>query len=39
MSGISDKVYVLHHGVNIADGTPEEVLTNKEVITAYLGSV
>ena len=38
ISGISDKVYVLHHGVNIAEGTPDEVLTNKEVITAYLGS-
>jgi branched-chain amino acid transport system ATP-binding protein len=37
ISGISDKVYVLHHGVVIAEGTPEEVLTNQEVVTAYLG--
>lgn len=37
ISGVSHKVYVLHHGVNIAEGTPEEVLSNKEVITAYLG--
>ncbi|MCM3766199.1 ABC transporter ATP-binding protein [Neobacillus niacini] len=37
ISGISDKVYVLHHGVVIAEGTPEEVLTNQEVVAAYLG--
>lgn len=37
ISGISDKVYVLHHGVVIANGNPDEVLTNNEVISAYLG--
>jgi branched-chain amino acid transport system ATP-binding protein len=37
ISGISDKVYVLHHGVVIAEGTANEVLSNNEVISAYLG--
>jgi len=37
ISSISDKVYVLHHGVVIAEGDPITVLKNKEVITAYLG--
>jgi branched-chain amino acid transport system ATP-binding protein len=28
---------VLDHGVNIADGTPDEVKANQDVIDAYLG--
>lgn len=35
---ISDKIIVLDHGVVIAQGTPEQVRNNPDVIAAYLGS-
>jgi branched-chain amino acid transport system ATP-binding protein len=32
-----ERVIVLHQGKTIADGTPNEVIQNKDVIDAYLG--
>lgn len=34
---IADKIYVINRGMNIAEGTPEEVMNNPDVIEAYLG--
>ncbi len=35
--GISNRILVLHHGQKIAEGTPEKVSDNPQVIAAYLG--
>ncbi len=35
--GVSDRVVVLNQGAIIAEGTPEEIQRNPEVIRAYLG--
>jgi len=35
--GTCDKIIVIHHGEKIAEGVPEEVANNKDVIEAYLG--
>jgi ABC-type branched-subunit amino acid transport system ATPase component len=36
--GISDRVLVLNHGRLIADGPPDSVRADRDVIRAYLGS-
>ena len=37
LMGISDRVIMLNVGEKIADGTPQEVASNSQVIEAYLG--
>ena len=34
---VCDRIMVLHHGAKLAEGTPKEIVTSKEVIKIYLG--
>ena len=37
VTSVSDYMYVLDRGRLLAEGTPQEVQSNREVIAAYLG--
>ncbi len=37
ISNLSDRIIVLYHGEKLAEGQPEAVLNNPQVISAYLG--
>jgi branched-chain amino acid transport system permease protein len=37
VTALADKVVVLDHGEKIAEGLPEEIRRNEQVLTAYLG--
>jgi len=34
---LSDRIMVFHHGEKLTEGSPEEVLNNPQVVSAYLG--
>lgn len=36
---ISDRIYVIDHGKQIAEGLPNEIANNQKVVEAYLGGV
>lgn len=38
ITGVSDRILVMHHGQKIAEDKPEQVLSDRRVIEAYLGA-
>ena len=38
ISDLCDRVYVLDYGERLAEGTPEEIMENEDVIEAYFGA-
>ena len=34
---VCERLAVLHFGTKIAEGTPDEIASNQEVVEAYLG--
>ena len=36
---LADRIAVVHHGIKIAEGAPQEIVQNRAVIDAYLGEV
>jgi len=38
VTNICDRIIVIDAGKKLAEGTPHEVVNNKEVIAAYLGT-
>jgi branched-chain amino acid transport system ATP-binding protein len=38
VADLADRIHVLDYGRSLADGSPQEVLSDSEVIRAYLGS-
>jgi branched-chain amino acid transport system ATP-binding protein len=38
IAGLCDRVVVVHQGKELAQGTPEVVLADPRVVTAYLGA-
>lgn len=39
VKSLSDSIAVLFHGKKLADGTPEEIMNNEQVQSAYLGGL
>jgi branched-chain amino acid transport system ATP-binding protein len=38
MTSLADRVLVMHHGANLFEGTPQEMLADERVVEVYLGT-